>query len=152
MCSICRSQLTAGHATTCQICRKEVTSYIKIYYAGVPLPKAPPAPPPPLPGNIPALMNESHEEVRLRGSRVERLVAIEEHLGQDTASFSLDELLEIVGVTVPECLRQEYADGNLEKYGNGMLKEVASRLKKDSTLLHPDKLPLDDNSRDKFPR
>ena len=49
MCGVCEANLPYGQAAACHICRREVTSYVKIFFAGVPLTtRTMPPPPPPL--------------------------------------------------------------------------------------------------------
>jgi len=152
MCGVCKAKLPDGQAAACHICRREVMSYVKIFFAGVPLTTRTKPPPPPPAAAVPlvALMNEGDEEVRLRASRMHKLCALEEHLGENIAMLSPEELFGLVNIEVSDVLRQMYDDGDLGGYASGMLKAATKAWRRDWLLLHSDK--FSDEWTDLLPR
>ena len=154
MCGVCKANLPYGQAAACHICRREVTSYVKIFFAGVPLTTRtmPPPHPPAAAVTLVALMNEADEEVRVRAARMRKLCALEEHLGENIAMMSSDELLGVADIELSDDLLQMYMAGDLVGYANGMLKAASVAWRRDSMLLHYDKLSSDERDDDKSAR
>jgi len=153
MCGGCKVNLPEWQAAVCLICREQVTSYVKVFFSGVPLTTrtTPPPPPPAAAEPLPALTNEADTEVRMRHSRMRKLRAVEEHIGKTIARMSFDELLGVADVEVSDDLKAMFVAGDLVGYANGILKAASKAWRRDSMLLHSDKLyDMDDDASARF--